>query len=689
MKRIVIGILATMLVAGAQTKDEAERLFKAARNVELVDGNLNAAIKQYDAIIAKYRKTDRAVTATALVRKAECLQKQGDAEARKINEQVVKDYADQKEAVALAKARLGGGAPAGQQATRAVWTGPKADVWGSSVSPDGRFISFPDHDTGNLGLHDLVTGADRLLTNTGTYKRGEVACAGGSAISRDGKQVAYGWYDGKLDHYELRVLSLNGDPNPRRVFANTNVDYIEPRDWSPDGKWIAANLGYKHAQIGLIGAQDGSLRLLRTGKENLGMRGFSSDGRYILYTLEGPGGVSRGYIISADAKSEVPLVSGSSSAESPVWTPDGSRIVFVSDRSGSPGLWSIRVADGKPLGEPELLKAGFSNAQVGSFARDRSFFYHSNAQAMGFARDGSLFYEVGLREWDIYLAGLDPATGKLTSEPKRVNERATNSWGRLAWLPDGKSLSFWNRAPIDTLVVHTLSTGEEREIWHGKSRPGMGYAGWFPDGRTLTSTQVNGQTRVLRRMDSRTGEVQATWIVPDIVPWDQANPVFSPDRMTMYFWRKDQTVPCEGIKCTYVMAARDVETGRDREIFRINAGYLGNASISHDGRHLAFSTYGVARGVMVAPTAGGRPVRSTALRTAFPFRALPGRKTAPTCWHSVVCATEKERSGRFPRKAARPKNPRCACSLLGYPQPARMELKSPSSGSKVDRKSGS
>jgi hypothetical protein len=59
MKRIVIAILAAMLVAGAQTKDEAERLLKAARNVELVDGNLNAAIRQYDTIIAKYRKTDR------------------------------------------------------------------------------------------------------------------------------------------------------------------------------------------------------------------------------------------------------------------------------------------------------------------------------------------------------------------------------------------------------------------------------------------------------------------------------------------------------------------------------------------------------------------------------------------------------------------------------------------------------
>ena len=40
------------------------------------------------------------------MRMAECYQKLGDAESRKIYEQVVKDYADQKEAVTLARARL-------------------------------------------------------------------------------------------------------------------------------------------------------------------------------------------------------------------------------------------------------------------------------------------------------------------------------------------------------------------------------------------------------------------------------------------------------------------------------------------------------------------------------------------------------------------------------------------------------
>jgi hypothetical protein len=155
----------------------------------------------------------------------------------------------------------------------------------------------------------------------------------------------------------------------------------------------------------------------------------------------------------------------------------------VSDRSGTPGLWSVRISDGKPVGDPELLKVDFSNADPKVFSRD-----------------GSLYYEVRLDQTDIYLAGLDPATGKLTSEPQRVNQRAVgNSWGRIAWLPDGKS----------------FSTGDEREIWGGKSgRPVSGYTGWFPDGDDLMSSKPTGESYVFSRVDSRTGATKATWTVP-------------------------------------------------------------------------------------------------------------------------------------------------------------------------------
>src|SRR5437899_2994386 len=140
-------ILATVLasalaVQAAPGDDRADVLLQSAMKKETVDGDLNGAIKQYGAIVAKY-KSDRAVTAMALVHMAECYQKLGDAQSHKIYEQVVREYGDQKEAVVLARTRLGGTA-ATQNAgiiTRQVWTGPKVDNYGT-VSPDGRVLSF-------------------------------------------------------------------------------------------------------------------------------------------------------------------------------------------------------------------------------------------------------------------------------------------------------------------------------------------------------------------------------------------------------------------------------------------------------------------------------------------------------------------------------------------------------------------
>src|SRR5438034_7798622 len=122
-------ILATVLasalaVQAAPGDDRADVLLQSAMKKETVDGDLNGAIKQYGAIVTKY-KSDRAVTAIALVHMAECYQKMGDSESRKIYERVVSEYADQKEAVAMARAKLGGG-PATKNAgivTRQVWTG--------------------------------------------------------------------------------------------------------------------------------------------------------------------------------------------------------------------------------------------------------------------------------------------------------------------------------------------------------------------------------------------------------------------------------------------------------------------------------------------------------------------------------------------------------------------------------------
>jgi lipopolysaccharide biosynthesis regulator YciM len=134
MKSILIGTLAAILAAGAES-NEAERQLRAAMNAELVNGDLKVAIRQYGEIAAKY-KNNRAVAAMALVRLAECYEKMGDARTRKVYEQVVRVYGDQKDAVALARTRLAGGAskPTGSGMTaRQVWAGPKLTIRAKSA----------------------------------------------------------------------------------------------------------------------------------------------------------------------------------------------------------------------------------------------------------------------------------------------------------------------------------------------------------------------------------------------------------------------------------------------------------------------------------------------------------------------------------------------------------------------------
>ena len=104
-------ILATVLAAAMSVRgdDKADVLLQAAMKKETVDGDLNGAIKQYGAIVAKY-KSDRAVTAMALVHMAECYQKMGNSESQKIYERVLREFADQKEAVAVARTTARGAA---------------------------------------------------------------------------------------------------------------------------------------------------------------------------------------------------------------------------------------------------------------------------------------------------------------------------------------------------------------------------------------------------------------------------------------------------------------------------------------------------------------------------------------------------------------------------------------------------
>ncbi len=110
--RLSAGLAALLLAAtiaaqrvSAQEAAQAEVQLQKAVHVELVQGNLQEAIRLYKEIVAE-NGGNHAVSARALVLLGRSYEKLGSLEAKEAYERVLRDYADQADMVAQARARL-------------------------------------------------------------------------------------------------------------------------------------------------------------------------------------------------------------------------------------------------------------------------------------------------------------------------------------------------------------------------------------------------------------------------------------------------------------------------------------------------------------------------------------------------------------------------------------------------------
>jgi TolB protein len=148
---------------------------------------------------------------------------------------------------------------------------------------------------------------------------------------------------------EVYVMDADGS-NVRPATANRSINNFP--SWSPDGAAILYT-SYRHENRPLLflstrgRAKPGRL-LRRLDGERAEYRGvFAPHGKKLAIVMSNNGGATDLFSVRPDGKRLKQLTHSRAIDISPAWSPDGSQLAFVSDRTGSPQLYVMDADGGK------------------------------------------------------------------------------------------------------------------------------------------------------------------------------------------------------------------------------------------------------------------------------------------------------------------------------------------------------
>jgi len=437
----------------------ASELFQQALRAERVAGDLEGAIRLYRQVV---ELDDRQLAARALLRIGASYERLGREGGEEAYHLLVTEYADQSAEAGEGRVRLAalrratpeareGRADEGTLSLRLAWADAVDDE--GRPTPDGRSLIYVDWFTQELAVRDLASGRKRLLTN---HRTGYPLSA---TVSNDGRSVAYHWIPGAWEP-QLRVVGIDGTAD-RALIENATVelDYIIPSDWTPDDLEILTALTWMdgHESIAMVSATDGSIRTVRSldRPRPLGGLALSPDGRWIAYAsgeIEAEPQSGDIFILASDGSAETRLTSHPAHDRDPVWTPDGRHLLFWSDRSGRADLWSVRIVEGAPQGEPFVVQRDLGH----------------DSWPLGFTAQGDLFFSRNSGGGDIYEVDFDPASGRIRGTPQVVVPLHEGRNTAPSWARDAHRLAYLSRRePVPgnraRLIVRDESTGTETE----------------------------------------------------------------------------------------------------------------------------------------------------------------------------------------------------------------------------------
>jgi len=372
-----------------------------------------------------------------------------------------------------------------------------------AISPDGKMLAYSVGDEGDMNIYVRQLSGGRAITLTQDVTED----SRWPRWSPDGSQIAF-----HSSGTVYIVPTLGGAP--RQLIRGARG---ASHAWQPGGKkmafaeingiYIQSVYGEESTEIteiydphSLCFSPDGALLAYVAGNSN-----------FIFSNAIGNIAPSSIWVISVQGGEPIRIRESKYLNMSPVWTPDGKHLLFISDQDGSRDVYHIPMdATGKPSGEAMRLTTGLG-AHTINLSRDGTslvyskFTHRSNIWSIPISTGGPISISraqpvtagnqviEGMRvswdgQWLVFdsnrSGNQDVYKQRLTGgEPIQLTTHSSNDY-YPAWSPDGKAIAFYSlREGNRDIFVMSEEGGSIRQITQDSSddiEPD-----WSPDGQHL------------------------------------------------------------------------------------------------------------------------------------------------------------------------------------------------------------
>jgi dipeptidyl aminopeptidase/acylaminoacyl peptidase len=251
-------------------------------------------------------------------------------------------------------------------------------------------------------------------------KPAQSSVVGPILLSPDGLRLAYIWAVGNTT--ALHVIDVNGE-NDKPIHTLT-PGAITIRRWMPDGRSLFVEDRFDGRQRDVLASLESSAVILRTRLPEDQAADLSPDGRTIVVSRRVDTNTDL-VALDATTAAERWRLSDPANDSFPKFTPDGTSVVFVSDRLGGQSVFRVDLTERGPAGQAALL---------GEFGRQR-------VELIAFGASGSLFMTVTPAARTALAADLD-LTSHSIGTPWSIDSRAVEDTMAAAWSPDDTRIAY-------------------------------------------------------------------------------------------------------------------------------------------------------------------------------------------------------------------------------------------------------